>query len=250
MAFFSAKMDQFTYFSQQVGEAAWSGKNVLDFGGNIGNILRDPNSTIDEERYWCLDVVKDSIEQGKARYPKSHWVFYDRYCFFFNPQGVPHLAIPDLGQRFDYIVAYSVFTNTLRTDMLQLVADLSGRLAKNGVLAFTFIDPFHYSWPGQYAGNNLQWRLEREIELEREKGRTLRIDTRDLTRRAQGATWCILVNGEDLYLETEDIRPYEPERQRACHVFYTADYMKTLFPHGTMLPPANNEMQHCCVIRN
>jgi SAM-dependent methyltransferase len=249
MSFLSAKTGQFTYFSQQVGEADWRGKNVLDFGGNIGNILRDPNSTIDEERYWCIDVVNDSIEQGRLRYPKSHWLFYDRYCFFFNPHGVPNLALPNADQRFDFIVAYSVFTNTTRADMLELVRELAGRLAEDGVLAFTFIDPFYFSWPGAYAGNNILWRLEREIELEGEKGRTLNIDTVDLARRAQGADWCILVNGEDLYIETEDVRSYAPERQRTFHVFYTEEYMKSLFPQATMLPPANDEMQHCCVIR-
>ncbi len=249
MAFFSAKLGQFTYFSQQVGETLWSGKNVLDFGGNIGNILRDPNSTIDEERYWCIDVVRDSIEQGKSLYPKSHWLFYDRYCFFFNPTGVPNLPIPNLGQKFDYIVAYSVFTNTSRTDMLQLVDELKAMLAPDGVLAFTFIDPFYLSWPDQYAGNNLQWRLEKEIELARERGRGLNINPLDLNHQAQGAEWCILVNGEDLYLETEEIRVCEPEQQRTCHVFYTEEYMKKLFPQGVMRPPANREMQHCCVIR-
>jgi hypothetical protein len=45
--------------------ADWRGKNVLDFGGNIGNMLRDPNCTIDHERYWCLDVVEESIEKGR-----------------------------------------------------------------------------------------------------------------------------------------------------------------------------------------
>src|SRR6266496_2458042 len=112
VTFVSTKMGQFTYFSLQVRESMWRGKNVLDFGGNIGNILRDPNSTIDEERYWCIDVGKDSIERGRASYSRSHWVFYNRYCFFFNPHGVPNLKLPDLEQTFDYIVAYSVFTNT------------------------------------------------------------------------------------------------------------------------------------------
>src|SRR6266436_7201059 len=102
-------MGQFTYFSLQVRESMWQGKNVLDFGGNIGNMLRDPNSTIDEERYWCIDVVWDSIEQGKLHYPKAHWVFYDRYCFAFNPHGVAILTFPDLHQPFDYIEAHSVF---------------------------------------------------------------------------------------------------------------------------------------------
>jgi hypothetical protein len=26
--------------------------------------------------------------------------------------------------------------------------------------------------------------------------------------------------------------------------------MKSLFPDATILPPVNNEMQHCCIIRN
>ena len=68
-----------------------------------------------------------------------------------------------------------------------------------------------------------------------------------LAERAKGAEWFVLVNGEDLYLETEQIRHYELER--TYHMFYTVDYMKSLFPHATILPPANDEMQHCCVIQ-
>ncbi|MFH0341727.1 MAG: hypothetical protein ACHBNF_06250 [Chromatiales bacterium] len=249
MAFVSTKTGQFTYFSLQVGESVWRGKKVLDFGGNIGNLLGDPNSTIEQEHYWCIDVDRDTLERGQAFYPKSHWVFYNRYCFFFNPHGVPNLTLPALDQTFNYIVAYSVFTNTTQTDMLQLVNQLEGLLANNGALAFTFIDPHYFSWPGQYHGNNFQWRLEREKQLARERGTTLNIDMRNLIRRAQHADWLMLVNSDDLYIETEDIQPYEPERQKTCHAFYTEKYMKILFPHATVLPPVNNEMQHCCVIR-
>ncbi len=247
--FVSRKMGQFTYFAIQIGESIWREKRVLDFGGNIGNILKDPSSTIEPDRYWCLDVVEESIERGRASYPTAHWVFYNRYCFYFNPYGVPGLALPDLGGPFDYVVAYSVFPNTTRTDMLHLVHDLEGLLADDGALAFTFIDPHYRSWPGKYHGNNFQWRLEREQQLEREKGNVLDIDVDQLTRRAHDADWCILVNGEDLYIETEDIGSYEPEQQRTQHAFYSEHYMGTLFPHATILPPVNNEMQHCCVIR-
>jgi len=249
MAFLSKKTCQFTYFALQLGESMWGGKNILDFGGNIGNILRDPNSTIDVERYWCIDVDQDALERARVSFPKSHWVYYNRYCFFFNPHGIPNLTLPDLDQAFDYIVAYSVFANTTPADMLQLVNQLESLLAKNGALAFTFIDPHYFSWPGKYHGNNFEWRLEREKELARERGTTLDIDVRDLTSRANDADWLMLVNGEDLYIETEDIRPYEPEQQQTCHAFYTGEYMKTLFPHATVLPPVNQEMQHCCVIR-
>jgi SAM-dependent methyltransferase len=250
VAFLSTKTGQFTYFAQQLGDADWHGKNVLDFGGNIGNMLRDPNSMIDRERYWCVDVVRESIEKGKAEFPEAHWVFYDRHCFFFNPHGVKDLALPPLlDGMFDYAVAYSVFTNTPRSDMLQLVNELKNRLANDGALAFTFIDPTYHAWPDRYPADNLVWRLEREIFLEREKGNTLHIDVPALSKRAKGANWFVLVNGEDLYLETENVGTYEVEQQRTYHTFYAAEYMSSLFPEATILPPANDEMQHCCVIR-
>jgi len=250
MGFLSTRTWQFTYFALQLGDFMWRGKDVLDFGGNIGNILQDPNATIETERYWCIDVVTDAIEMGRKSYPEAHWLFYNRYCFFFNPDGIPHLKLPDIEQRFDYIVAYSVFSNTPQTCMIELVGELQGLLKSDGALAFSFIDPHYHSWPERYDGNNFQWRLEREIYLEREKGNILDIDVPGLMKRAQNADWFILVNGDDLYIETEDIQLYEPERQRTCHAFYSEKYMKTLFPNATILPPVNDEMQHCCIIKS
>jgi hypothetical protein len=223
----------------------WSGKNVLDFGGNVGNILQDPNSTIEQERYWCLDVDKESIEQGQASYPNAHWVFYNRYSFFFNPHGVPKLPIPDLHQTFDYIVAYSVFTNTSHAEMLELVGQLERLLANNGALAFTFIDPYHCSAQEQYKKSNLQWRLE----LEWEKGNISVREMQILAARAHNADWFTLVNGSDLYIERDDIKAFEPEREKTFIAFHTAEYMKKLFPQAEVLPPVYNAMQHCCVIR-
>ena len=133
--------------------------------------------------------------------------------------------------------------------MLQLIEQLEGLLASNGALAFTFIDPYYSSWPDLYQGNNFQWRLAREIQLAREGGYGLSLDTEDLVKRSQNADWFLLVNASDLYIETEDIQFYKPEQQRTCHAFYTADYMKNLFPNATVLPPVNDEMQHCCIIR-
>ena len=50
LAFISQKHNQFTYFSMQLGEPDWSKTDLLDFGGNVGNIPHDPNSNIDSER--------------------------------------------------------------------------------------------------------------------------------------------------------------------------------------------------------
>ena len=145
-------------------------------------------------------------------------------------------------QTFDYIVAFSVFTNTTETDMLQLVSQLEEILAPNGTLAFTFLDPYYVSSPGQ---TNFEWRLK----LERERNHISTAQMEDLARRTQCAKWFMLVNGGDLYLETEDIRPYDPEQEQTCYVYHTEEYMKNLFPQATILPPVNNEMHHCCIIR-
>ena len=244
MAFISNKMGQFTYFSLQLGQPDWSGKTVLDFGGNVGNMLRDPNSTIDEIRYWCLDVSKEAIGAGRKSFPKSHWIVYDRHCFFFNPMGTPKLQLPRLPQAFDYIVAYSVFTNTLQSDMLQLVEELQRMLNPGGALAFTFIDPHYFSWPGDYHGDNLLWRLERERSLHPD----IEIDIEGVLRKTAHARWFILVNGTDLYIESDDLPAYRVDQQRTCHVFYTDKYIKSLFTNAHVMPPVNNEMQHCCII--
>jgi SAM-dependent methyltransferase len=245
LAFLSQKHGQFTYFSLQLGERDWREKDVLDFGGNVGNILRDPNSTIDPARYWCIDVSEDSIEAGRRAFPESHWIAYDRHCFFFNPGGVPGLPLPRLGKAFDYVVAYSVFTNTQCWDMVELVDELHLLLKPGGALAFTFIDPHHRSWPGEYPGDNLLWRLQREQALHPD----LSIDVERILRDSEGARWFLLVNGTDLYPESDDLADYPVHEQRTCHAFHTADYMKALFPNAQVLPPVNTEMQHCCVIR-
>ena len=82
--------------------------------------------------------------------------------------------------------------------MHDLLGQLQGLLKKRGMLAFTFIDPFYVSWPGRREWNNFRWRLEREIELEKGKGRNLQIDRTGMTRKTDGARWLMLVNGEDL----------------------------------------------------
>jgi SAM-dependent methyltransferase len=246
MTFTSTRHGQFTYFSTQLGDTNWRGKNILDFGGNVGNILLDPNSTIDPERYWCVDVDRDSVEQGKSSFPGAHWLFYDRFSFFFNPNGVRSLPLPQMDAAFTYIVAYSVFTNTSETDMLELVDELKRKLMPGGALAFTFIDPYYVTWGAARGRNNLQWRLD----LETERHHITAAEANDVDTRAQNAKWFILINGGDLYIETEDVRPYAPEEQQTFHVFHTTGYIRSLFPKAAILPPVNNEMQHCCIIRN
>src|ERR1044071_6124223 len=177
------KTGQFAYFARQLGSPDWSNKLVLDFGGNAGNLLLDAGCPIRHENYYCFDVVAEALAQGRERFPRAHWVHYDRFNCSFNPQGRADEPVPDPGVSFDAILAYSVFTHTTREEMHDLVSQLQRRLAPGGVLAFTFIDPHFRSWPENYAGNNLQWRLEKAREV------NPLVDVDQLLGQSRGASW-------------------------------------------------------------
>ena len=239
MVFISQKLNQFKYFSLQLSQLNWHGKHVLDFGGNIGNMLLDRCSTLDEERYTCLDICSEAIEIGRRSFPKSKWYHYDRYCFFFNPYGVPGLILPELSQAYDYILAYSVFTNTSQADMFELVGSLEKLLVPGGKLAFTFIDPNYHSWPDRFSGSNLRWRLQKDNP---------NIEAGALLNKTKSLDWFILVNCKDIFVRDVDFERYSPEQQITHYVYYTEQYIKSVYPRAEILAPVNAEMQHCCII--
>jgi SAM-dependent methyltransferase len=234
---------QFAYFDKQLGHPNWEGKSVLDFGGNRGNLLLNRDCAIRHEQYYCMDVLKGAIDEGRERFPKAHWIHYDRYNCSFNPEGIEGLPVPDLGIGFDFILAFSVFTHTTREEMHDLVGQLRSRLAPDGALAFTFIDPHFRSWPETHAGNNLQWRLERF----RETNRSLDVDA--LVARSLGAAWCALVDGSQIFMNSNGVWENEAQACMTYDVFYTANFLQREFPEAEILPPVNGQMQHCCIIR-
>ena len=237
------KTGRFNYFNQQLDYPDWSEKLVLDFGGNEGNLLLDLGCTIRPENYYCLDIISEALEVGRQRFPQGHWVYYNRYNCSFNPEGIEGLPLPDLGVRFDMILAYSVFTHTTREDMHSLVEQLEARLAPGGTLAFTFIDPHYNSWPGTDRGSNLRWRLERIHQTNRS------FDVDDLWKQSCGAQWCALVNGSELHLNNNGSWSHERETCLTYNVYYSVGFIRQEFPHATIRPPVNGEMQHCCLIR-
>ena len=123
------KSSQFDYFDEQLEHPDWRGKPVLDFGGSKGNLLLDLLCGIREEDYYCLDVIREAIEEGRRLFPAAHWFHYDRYNCSFNPEGVVDLPVPDFGVEFDFILAYSVFTHTTFEEMKELICQLRARLA-------------------------------------------------------------------------------------------------------------------------
>jgi SAM-dependent methyltransferase len=240
---------QFAYFDRQLDRPAWGGKKVLDFGGNTGNLLSSPDCTIRHEDYYCLDVLRDALEVGRERFPRAHFVHYDRYSSQFNPGGVRHLPVPDCGVRFDFVFAFSVFTHTHPREMVELVGQLRRQLLRGGVLAFTFCDPAYdrsLSDPRLPAGSDVR----KNLEQQRRKNTARDID--ELVERAGRSRWCVVIDeelyvepGRELCLQERSGRPGESY----CS-FFTVDYMRSLFPEATLAPPVSPEWQHCCILRN
>ena len=226
------KATQFAYFDTQLDHPDWRGKRVLDFGGNQGNLLLDPSCTIRHEDYYSLDVISEAIEAGRKKFPDAHFIHYDRYNCSFNPEGERDLPVPDLGVAFDVMLAYSVFTHTTFAEMMSLVEQLQQRLAPGGILAFTFIDP-HWR-------ENLRWRLEKRNSAER---------VGILLAQSREAQWCSLVNGTELYVNSNGDWDVQTGECTTYNVYYTEDFLREQFPRAIVKKPVNDEMQHCCIIQ-
>src|SRR5690349_1149944 len=137
----STRNTQFPYFDELLGRPIWRGRKILDFGGNIGTFLESAGDNVDHADYWCIDLNPAVIAQGRELHPRAHFVHFNRYSPQYNPQGVRHQPIPDCGVKFDFILAFSVFTHVDQKEMLELVSSLWRTLSDDGVLAFTFLDP-------------------------------------------------------------------------------------------------------------
>ena len=153
MSFITDNFGQFAYFDAQFARPDWRGKRVLDFGGNTGNILKDPRSTINPNLYWCVDVSRDAVAQGRRDHPEAHFTFYDLYSYEFNPTGTQGLELPDVGGAFDYVLLLSVFTHMSHREMLWFLPRLLALLKPRGTLAFTILDP-NYA-PDEASATNL-----------------------------------------------------------------------------------------------
>ena len=236
----SQRQTQFFYFDELLDHPVWKGNKILDFGGNVGGFLSGAGDDVDHDDYWCLDVTKAAVEQGQHRFPRAHFVHYDRYSSYFNPNGVPYLRVPYLGLKFSYILAFSVFTHTHRTEMVELVTQLRDSLEPQGVLAFTFCDPSY----DKSLSNP---------ELPRGTGILSMVDSSSGDPRGKlGLGWCVVIDkqvvmepGNEYCQQKRQGRPGESY----CS-YFTTTYMMSLFPDAKIRAPVAREWQHCCILKN
>jgi SAM-dependent methyltransferase len=235
----STRLTQFPYFDEVLDRPDWKGRKILDFGGNIGTFLASAGDRVDHEDYWCIDINPAVVEQGRLTYPRAHFVHFNRYSPQYNPYGRRRQSIPDCGMKFDVVLAFSVFTHVDKKEMVESVGALRRMLAPGGVLAFTFFEP----------------RFDRSLSdpsLRRGSTALRNLGPRGQHEMVKRARWFVVIDdtlyvepGDALYHQTRKGRPHESY----CS-FFTADFMKSLFPGATIHAPVCREWQHCCIIRN
>jgi SAM-dependent methyltransferase len=247
----STRVTQFGYFDKLLQRPVWKGRKILDFGGNVGTFLMSATNSVNHQDYWCLDLNRVVIEIGRRQFPQAHFVHYNRYSSQYNPEGVRNLPVPDLGFKFDIILAFSVFTHTHQEEMLELVGQLRRLLAPQGVLAFTFTDPSYdrsLSDPGLPSGTDVR----KMLQWQQTENPSTEIEIEAMVERARRSQWCLLVDhtlhvepGKELF---SDEGPGTPGGSYCS--YFTADYMAGLFPEAEVFPPVSPEWQHCCILRN
>jgi hypothetical protein len=67
--------------------------------------------------------------------------------------------------------------------------------------------------------------------------------------RSLGAAWCALVDGSQIFVNSNGVWENEAQACMTYDVFYTANFLQREFPEAEILPPVNGQMQHCCIIR-
>lgn len=246
MVHISTRETQFSYFSQALDDPAWEGRKVLDFGGNVAGFLVGAGRRVDHRDYWCLDVDREALDQGRRRFPRAHFVHFDRYSSEYNPEGTRRLPVPDLGLRFDFILAFSVFTHTHQAEMLELVGQLRRMLEPDGRLAFTFTDPTYdrsLSDPSLPPGSDVRKNALKKIPEDSP-------ELEEIVERACRSRWSVLIDGV-LHVEPDESLSHQVRRGRPGEsycTYFTVDYMRSLLPEAVIVPPIPPEWQHCSIL--
>ena len=130
----------FYYFENYV--ACDLNTKILDFGSNWGNYINSNPGVFDNKNYTGVDIDFQAIAEGKRLFPEANWVWYDRYNPVYNPTG--QSVLPNLDQKFDLVISYSVFTHMPLEDMLETLDYLYDNLNPGGTICFSYCNIDNY----------------------------------------------------------------------------------------------------------
>lgn len=109
---------------------------ILDFGSNWGNLLNSSQGSINQKNYTGIDVDIEAIEEGRKLFPLAKWMHYNRHNPVYNSNGIK--CLPNLYEKYDWIISYSVFTHMNIDDTVELIDHLMDFLSPSGGLVFSW----------------------------------------------------------------------------------------------------------------
>lgn len=227
----------FSYFAEQLGEPLewWADKKVFDFGGNSGNVLRDPRSTIQPKNYCCLDIMQAGLEKGKQDYPDGKWLHYNRYNLLYNFDGNRDEPFPIFEEQFDVILVFSVLTMTPFSEMKRTInEELLPLLKPGGVLMNTY----------------LSTATEIPIRVFTRKGFG---DVEKFAKQSATLDHFYMVGGNEMVLSEEGL---SREHEVSMLSYYSDDFIKANFPNWEIQSfvcdgrCVADQLQHCMIYRS
>lgn len=111
-------------------------RKVLDFGCNYGIFLETSNGSFPQENYTGIDICEDAIDMGRKMFPDANFIHYDGFNPEYNPGGKEQL--PLLEEKYDLIIAHSVFTHTSKEEMLHMIDWFYNHLSDNGKILISW----------------------------------------------------------------------------------------------------------------
>jgi hypothetical protein len=132
------KMNTFDAFSEMCKD--FQDKNILDFGGNRGNLIESSDGKILPKNYTCMDLSQEALDVVKETFPESRTIHWNRYDHMYNKEGDKNLKFPHsvFGPIYDIGFANSVFTHHTEEGMMYCLKELS-KICKE--IYFTYVDP-------------------------------------------------------------------------------------------------------------
>jgi len=116
----------------------WANAKILDWGGNIGNLLRASEGSINPSNYTCLDVGLDSIEEGRREFPDATWIHWNRWNTCYNPAGEKNLPYPSL-EKYDVVFSQSVYTHMSFEEFVEALNQFKSYLVPGGYSCHTYV---------------------------------------------------------------------------------------------------------------
>jgi SAM-dependent methyltransferase len=123
-------------------KADWKNLRILDYGCNNGMFLHDCRDIINPKNYLGIDVLSNAIEDAKKLYPGYQFKYYNKYHPSYNPEGLKEISYNTIlkDEKFDVIIAYSVFNSFHIDDAVREIKNLQQFLTPNGCILVSVYD--------------------------------------------------------------------------------------------------------------